>query len=413
MRLKVRGFVPTTRGYAVRVNPDDEALVTTVLLPELAEQLGPSLGLRPNSAWLLTNLQRRINKQGIIQMLSTENGRWQPWHVLPRYAVSDRNPRSSTWVVDAEGPPPLRVIRARDTFVTIERFIDEKKLSPAMRVWAKPVTQWDKKPEGQKTTTRKPWADVVDDDSMSDVGGDGNFGFDGTGAEDAAQGDGAGQSPIPTAQEVTATNQTTTQPGRWTRPRSHQGHQAQRQPYRPLQSPSQPTGGTMEIAGPSHRRPRTFPLTDSSGTDTSASPHAKRMFGAPSRRGAAAPVAGFDCQPNAVDCDPEKQAMRAALAEKDAMIAALQESVNRMQRTLEAMLAAMTANGTIPPAAAAAAMAEARAPQQAVAVQQPQPSPQELQPHQQGTEHHTNEATMWARADAPSREEDMDESVGW
>ncbi len=169
----------------------------------------------------------------------------------------------------------------------------------------------------------------------------------------------------------------------------------------------------METAGPSHRRPRTFPLTDSSGTDTSAPPHAKRMFGAPSRRGAATSSAGFDCQLNALDCDPEKQAMRAALAEKDAMIAALQESVNRMQRTLEAMLTAMTTQGTIPPAAAAAALAEAQAPQQAMVMHQLQQSPQELQPHQQGTEHRTDEATMWARADAPSREDDMSDPAGW
>jgi hypothetical protein len=106
VRAKVRGFVPTLRGYAVRVDPDDEALVTTVLLPELAEQLGPSLGLRPSSAWLLKNLPRRINKQGIIQMLAADGGRWRPWHVLPRFAVNDRNPRHSAWVVDAEGPPP-------------------------------------------------------------------------------------------------------------------------------------------------------------------------------------------------------------------------------------------------------------------------------------------------------------------
>ncbi len=110
----------------MRVHQDDEALVTTVLLPELAEQLGPSLGLRPNSSWLLRNWQRRINKQGIIKMLAAAVGRWQPWHVLPRYAMNDRNPRSSTWVVDAEGPPPLRVIKARDSYVSIERFVDEK-----------------------------------------------------------------------------------------------------------------------------------------------------------------------------------------------------------------------------------------------------------------------------------------------
>ncbi len=411
VRPKVRGFVPTARGYAVRVNPDDEALVTTVLLPELAEQLGPSLGLRPNSAWLLKNLPRRINKQGLIQMLSTENGRWRPWHVLPRYVVSDRNPRYSAWVVDAEGPPPLRAIRARDTFVTIERYVDEKKLSPSMRVWAKPVSQWDRRPEGQKTAARRPWADVADDDGMSDVGGDWNYDLDETGMEDQARGDGTGQKPTPTAQEASSTDQSTTQPGRWTRPRPNQA-QAQRPQGRPLQPSPQPTGEAGVIVGHSHthRRPRNFPLTDSSGTDTSAPPQAKRMFGAPSRRGVAAPITSLGCSPS--DLDPEKRAMQAALAEKDAMIATLQESVNRMQRTLEAMLAAMATSGTISPEAAAAAAADARAPQMAVTIQQPQVVPQGTHPHHQGAEHH-NEETMWSRADAQTNEDNMDDSVGW
>ncbi len=158
-----------------------------------------------------------------------------------------------------------------------------------------------------------------------------------------------------------------------------------------------------------------FPLTDSSGTDTSAPPQAKRMFGEPSRKGMTA-TANAPCgQSGAHDYDPEKQAMRAALAEKDAMIAALQESVNRMQRTLEAMLGAMASNGTISQTAAAAAMAEAQAPQQPQITQQLRPSPQEPQPHQQGAERQNNEATMWASAGAPppSGDTDMSDPAGW
>ncbi len=109
----------------------------------------------------------------------------------------------------------------------------------------------------------------------------------------------------------------------------------------------------------------------------------------------------------------EKQAMRAALAEKDAMIASLQESVNRMQRTLEAMLTAMTMNGAIPPAAASAAMAEACSPTQPACPQRLQVPSQEPQPHQQGAEHLAAETTMWARTEAPSGDADMDNQAGW
>ncbi len=137
------------------------------------------------------------------------------------------------------------------------------------------------------------------------------------------------------------------------------------------------------------------------------------MFGEPWRKGAAAAATVPDGQTRARECDPEKQAMQAALAEKDAMIATLQESVNRMQRTLEAMLGAMASNGTISQAAAAAAMAEAQAPQQPQSTQQLQPSPQVQQLYQQGTEHQTNEATMWARADGPEGDADMSDPVGW
>ncbi len=170
VRAKVKGFVPSTRGYAVRVLPDDECAVTTALVPELAEQLGASLGLQPTSSWTVRKLPKRITKQGIIQLLASGAGRWQPWQVLPRFTLPDRSARGSTWVVDAEIPPSIRVFKARDAYVTIDRYVDEKRLSPAMRVWAKPVSQWERRAAGGTTSspTRKPWAETFDDDDMEE-----------------------------------------------------------------------------------------------------------------------------------------------------------------------------------------------------------------------------------------------------
>ncbi len=166
LRKKVLGIVPTSRGFAARVRPDDKAEVTTVLCPELAEQLGPSLGLQPNSSWLVRNLPRRINKQDLSRILASEAGPWSAWHVLPRYTANDNRPGGSTWVVEAEEPPPRRAFKARSTCVTIERYTDERSLSLACKVWAKPIAQWEAAATRASAAraTRKPWSDMADDD---------------------------------------------------------------------------------------------------------------------------------------------------------------------------------------------------------------------------------------------------------
>ncbi len=387
VRAKVKGFVPSTKGFAARVLPEDEHAVTSTLLPELAEQLGASLGLQPNSSWIVRNLPKRITKQGIIQLLASGAGRWQPWQVLPRFTLPDRGARGSSWVVDAEMPPSVRVFKARDAYVTIERYVDERRLSPAMRAWAKPVSQWEKRAAGTATgpSTRKPWADTFDSDDMEDDAMAVNN-ESVRGGDDGARDGGA---------------------ARWNRPAAGQAHGPPTLAQRTTPEGggafpgSRPRGFTLGDAVGMARRPSTYNMTDSSGNETAVQGRTKRRFG--ETRAARCPSASLRDSGRAETVDSEKEALMAALAAKDAQIASLQESIQGMQRTLEAMTAALAASGAISSEAAAAAMISIP---QVPAHQVRHPSQQTLQGQSQQQDHGHEAATMWANRLADNEEED-------
>ncbi len=343
------GVVPTSRGFAFRVRPDDQAEATTALVPELAEQLGPALGLQPNSTWLLRNVPRRILKQDLIKLLASEAGLWTACHALPTYAVNDRRATGSTWIVEAEEPPPRRAFRARGTCVTIERYTDERTLSPACRVWAKPISQWE---EAAKRVTnsrnvRTPWGDIVDDDIDVDfVGGaHGNT----RNAEDEIH---------------NQCNQWNT-----SNEQSQQQNQQPQQSCHPQRTSRVPQQGTFPMGAPQRRtpytmgdalavadvqrRPRAFHLTDSSGTDSSAPPKHKKRFGEASRR--TSPTAHWSASG---DYDHEQEAMREALKAKDDQIAALQASMTKLQSMMETVMAAMASSGAISTQTVAATVVE-------------------------------------------------------
>ncbi len=342
IRKKILGIVPTSRGLAFRVRLDDQAEATRALVPELADQLGASLGLQPNSTWLIKKLPRRISKQEIIKLLASAAGRWTPSHV--------------SWIVEAEEPPPRRALRVRGTCATIERFTDERTLSPACRVWAKPISQWEGAASRASAASpvRKPWADTVDDaDSMDFDGGDDNDFMDPEGGtEDQVGADGQCDPLDGQTMQPTQPTQQGSQPRRASRvPR--QG------PFPHVTAMSTPyTLGDALAAGEAQRRPRAFQLTDSSGTDSASPPRYKKRFGEAGRK---------NPWSDAATVDTEKEAMRDALKAKDDQIAAMQTSLNRLQAMMETLMASMASNGTISTQTAAATMAEihqAAAPQQ-------------------------------------------------
>ncbi len=336
-RRRILGIVPTSRGFAARVRHEDEAQVTRALVPEVAEQLGDSLGMRPNSRWLLRDLPRRITKADIIKMLASSAGQWTPWQVLPKYAINDRNIRGASWVVEAEEPPPMRTFRTRGSCVTIERHVDEKALSPANRVWARPIAQWEKAKSAATTSPsiRKPWCDMSDDEDDIDIDCEGN-GFD-------TQEDVTIDSPQSAANDATQQNN-----DQYT-----QRRKPQQQPFPTPSPPPCPSHGTENTTTtPWQRRPKNFRLTDSSGNDSAGPPRAKKRFG--EQRAA-------ECQWPALtttQVDHEKEAMRAALQAKDEQIQNLQNSITQLQRMMEKLMTAMAANGTISTQTAAATIAE-------------------------------------------------------
>ncbi len=166
MRKKVKGFVPSARGFMARVLPEDCTDITKELNPQLAEELGPALGIQPTSSWLVKGLPKRISRQELINTLASSAGQWTPWFVLPKYAVNERASRWSAWVVEAEDPPPAKMFKARGNYATIQRFVDEKSMHPSSRVWAKPIAQIDleKKKHGESTRKKVPWETKDDDD---------------------------------------------------------------------------------------------------------------------------------------------------------------------------------------------------------------------------------------------------------
>ncbi len=366
VRRRILGLVPTTRGFAARVRHEDEAQVTRALVPEVAEQLGDSLGLRPNSRWLLRDLPRRITKADIIRMLATNSGHWCSWQVLPKYAIIDRNVRGASWVVEAEEPPPVKTFRTRGQCVTIERHIDEKTLSPANRVWAKPIAQWERARSATATSPniRKPWCDMDDDDDDIDIDCEGN--------DFSTQAD-----PAATPTQPTYTETTQQDDGSRTQQR-----RPQQGPFPTLPNPSHPSQmAENAVVTPWQRRPKSFRLTDSSGNDSAGPPRAKKRFGEQrSTEPHWPPLA-------AAQVDHEKEAMRAALQAKDEQIQNLQNSMVQLQRMMEQLMTAMAANGTISTQAAAATLAEV---QQAA----------EAGPNA-GHGAHNEQQSMWQRPSAP------------
>ncbi len=258
----------------------------------------------------------------------------------------------------------MNTFRARDAYVTIDRYIDEKRLSPAMRAWAKPIAQWDKQARSAsnvKASGRKPWADIFDDD-MDLVGCGGDACDAETTRDNSGHADEADDAP------------TQPQPTRWTQP---------------ARSPTRTPFNLGDAAIVSTQaRPEKHRMTDSSGTETSQPPKLKRLFGE-SSRGPRTLREALPYGPARQKAhDEEKEAMRAALAAKDAQILELQAGMMNLQRTIESMMNAMANSGLISMQAAAATLAEAApvAPQQQV--------------DQNTMEAVSQDASMWHNTDA-------------
>ncbi len=92
-------------------------------------------------------------------MLAASAGPWTGWYVIPKHVVSDNPGKWSSWVVEAEEPPPARAFKARGNYATIQRHVNERAMHPAARVWAKPISHLERERKGshRNSNPKTPW----------------------------------------------------------------------------------------------------------------------------------------------------------------------------------------------------------------------------------------------------------------
>ncbi len=321
---KVLGIIPSSRGFFARVQPEDEVEVTRELCPELAAEMGPSLGISPNASWTIRGLPKRITRQALIKMLATETPSWAPWFVIPRFATTERTDTGSTWIVDSEEPPSTRIIRTKGTCAVIERYVDTKTMQPRARVWAKPISTWAAKVKsGRNEGCRNPWKEEQTDECQVDNDDENLQDYQRNDAEQDQEG-------MDTMQD--------------TQPREFMpvGPQRRAQPkLAPWAGRAEAQPATLATARPPNTRPRSFLLSGDESSDAASAPFSKRRFGFPGRPvHAAGGVA-------TTQFEEEKKALQDQLNQRDAMILGLQNTIQQLQATMQAMMNAMTTAGLI------------------------------------------------------------------
>ncbi len=143
LRKAARGVVPTARGYALRVVKEAEADITTQLAPEVAAQLGPALGLKAASTWVVRGVPRHATKEGIIRALNAPTSRWQGWTVRPVRTLAQPRNGKVDWLVEAEVDPPSRALTVKTSSsphgdcIMIQKHTEERRIAPKAAPWFK------------------------------------------------------------------------------------------------------------------------------------------------------------------------------------------------------------------------------------------------------------------------------------
>ena len=110
VRETTRGFIPTRRGYALRVCKEAEGEITNRLNLEEANRLGPAMGIRPKSAWVIKGVPGSADTSMIVKTIAQSNESWPGWIVRPRRPLTANRGKVTTWLVDAVVEPPSTVI---------------------------------------------------------------------------------------------------------------------------------------------------------------------------------------------------------------------------------------------------------------------------------------------------------------
>ena len=127
VKKATRGVIPTYKGYAIRCRREAELDVTKHLNPDEAETLGPAMGLKMETAWVVRGVPGYATRAQIISNLAKSSGNgWPGWTVRPRKTLSStaRQGGTATWLIDAVTEPPLRVITLNKAVITIEMYYE-------------------------------------------------------------------------------------------------------------------------------------------------------------------------------------------------------------------------------------------------------------------------------------------------
>ncbi len=167
IRKRTCGIVPTPKGYILRACKDAEAELTRNLNPDRAAELGNSLGLNPNSMWRISNIPRAASKADIIRTFAASGPTWAGWKLIPTRTIGQPMRGRTSWIVEAEVEPPAREAYIQGVPVTIDRHLEQKKVSSRAAPWMK--LKAEDADEVIKLETKSLWADVVDDDDPTDA----------------------------------------------------------------------------------------------------------------------------------------------------------------------------------------------------------------------------------------------------
>jgi hypothetical protein len=172
LKKLTRGIVPSARGYFLRMVGTAEAEITKALAPEVAAQLGPALGMKAESTWIVKGIPRNATKEGIIRGLNLPTSRWRGWTVRPKRVVGQPRFGKVDWLVEAANDPPGKAltVKTRETpngdCIMIERFVEEQRTTAKAAPWFKPL----KKQEPTSASRAGAlWGEMAEEDDDEDI----------------------------------------------------------------------------------------------------------------------------------------------------------------------------------------------------------------------------------------------------
>ena len=125
LKKTAKGILPNYKGYVLRVQRKEEEAMTRKLNPREAEAMGPALGLKTTSAWVVKGIPNFATKSDIVTRFAAASGNgWPGWTVRPRKTLGTTSTKggTTTWLLDAGSEPPLRAITLNRAIITIEMY---------------------------------------------------------------------------------------------------------------------------------------------------------------------------------------------------------------------------------------------------------------------------------------------------